>query len=237
MRHRILLALLPLAAETAAACPDPGEPVPVAITADGATIVGDGGIVFQQVYGHSNDVRSPTLRDKTGAPVAGEWRQLAPLLLLFQPTTALQRDLEVVDAATSKTLVTVHQLPASDATAQTAPIIQSAHADLSLHSRTTRAEVIDRTHFQLVLRTPPPPQTIALIILDASTRGRVWFLPNGKTYETTLGGGKSCTMELSPIYAGERIRVAWIDVLGRVSPASKPVRVGIKRPLAPHPRR
>ena len=78
------------------------------------------------------------------------------------------------------------------------------------------------------LRAPLPANAIALVVSEATSGwGRMWFAPTKeqKTFVARLGGGKSCGGGMSPVYAGEKITVAWVDAHGRVSPASRPIRV------------
>jgi hypothetical protein len=232
----MMLRLLPLLAllalpDPAGACPPPQPSSPTPVMADGATLIGDGGIVFRQTNDGDGDGGSHTLRDATtDAAVEGVWRQLAPGLLLFQPKATGDRDLEIVDG-NNKVALTVHQLSAQAVLAT--PVITSARATASKSTRPPSPMMVLPSKVTIELRNALPASAIALVVTDATdTWGRVWFTPtkDQKTFVAQLGGGKSCGGGMSPIYAGEKITVAWVDAHGRVSPASRPIKVARTRP-------
>jgi hypothetical protein len=220
-----LLALLALP-DPATACQPPRPSSPTPLMPDGATVLGDGGIVFRQTGDGDGDGRSPTLRDATtDAPVEGAWRQLAPGLMMFQPKTVGDRDLQIVDG-NNKVALTVHQLRAQAVLATL--VIKRAHATTGTSDRPPSPMMVLASQLTIELGAPLPANAVALVVTDATNSyGRMWFAPtkDQKTFVARLGGGKSCGGGMSPVYAGEKITVAWVDAHGRVSPPSRPIRV------------
>lgn len=224
-----LIALLALLPDLASACPPPPPPAFEPLLADGATLIGTGGVLFREGFAHDEDAAgSPALRDAaTDAVVAADWKPLAPGLMLLQPKTEADRELAVVSAS-GRVLRTIHQLRAQAVLAT--PVIARARATgAKANPRHASPMMILPSVLTLELRTPLPSNAVALVVTDpASAWGRMWFAPTKgqTTFTMNAGGGKSCGGGMGPVYIGEKITVLWVDAHGRISPPSKPIRVG-----------
>jgi hypothetical protein len=82
------------------------------------------------------------------------------------------------------------------------------------------------------LSAPPPAGTVALLVFDASSKGKLArsfvLVDNPAATSITIYGRHRCEAEVPgtvPTRAGARIRLAWVDAEGHVSLRSEPVKV------------
>lgn len=214
-----LLALSP----AAQACPPPFM-TDVPLTADGATLLDDGGVVVEtRADGPHRGPQGGLQLTSGGADLAFTHDFIAPRLQVMRPPRG-SATIDVVGGY-GKVLLTVKQ-DVSNA-APTPPDVVRLTSTLrrvkSSKRPVVRPDGIQTSSAVLTLAAAPPADTIAVIVFRITKHGPqgVAWWPRGDTVYTYSTGGKGCVPGPSPLHQGEKIAIGFIDGHGRTSPLSK----------------
>lgn len=221
--------LIPPAAEACA----PPRLVDVAMIADGATLLDDGGVVIETRNGSGGGdelERGLTLMTD-GKPLTATVHYLAPGLSVIRPPRGEGRTITAVDGD-NKVQLTLTQARAKAPHA--APKAAQMRSSLARAPRTKqppqRRMGVEASSAELTLTEAPPSDVIAIVaysITKNGPRGIAWWRPaaNQLVYEYSTGG-KGCVPGPVPIRQGERVAIGFVDSHGRTSPLSKPLAIG-----------
>ena len=221
MKALAALVLLVLAPDADAKCR--AIPLsPVVLTPDHSTLMVDGGIVVgaqsdfvREDFPDGNVVVQKGWRFRSGKTVAEPTIEIiAPGLAVYRhAATGGQLDLE---DANQKRLVMAHV--AKDTPGPlAAPKVTKLVARKVVSRRST-------TTVEVVLDGAPPKDVVAIVAVDAKGKPISWsrvegpklFVYRNQTCEMVSDG----TVEPK---AGEKVTLFWVDVMGRKSPATKPI--------------
>jgi hypothetical protein len=236
MRCLALALLLPLLSPPADACAPP-HLVDVPLLAEGATLLGEGGLVIETRNGGGDGgelERGVTLM-ADGKALAATLDYVAPGLSVLRPPPGDGRTITVIDWS-KKVRLTLKQQAAKGKPA--APKLTGMTSTLPRAAPTkeqlSRRYGVEGSSAVLTLTAAPTADAIAVVVYRVTkqgTQGVAWFQPEAKqlVYQYSTGG-KGCVPGPSPLHQGERIAVAFLDRNGRTSALSKVVAVGAPRP-------
>jgi hypothetical protein len=194
---------------------------PVVLTPDHATLAVDGGVVV----GAQSDFNREDMPDGDVAVQKG-WRfkagkdTLEPKIEVIAPGLAVYRHgatgsvLELENG--KQRLVQIHV--AKDTPAPlAAPSVKKIVATKITKRRTN-------THVEVVLDGEPPKGAVAIVAVDAKGKAISW----GRVDGTPVFAYKNQTCEIVPTgtiepKVGTQVTLFWVDIMGRKSPASKPI--------------
>lgn len=198
-----------------------------------AEVATDGGLVMVQVRSEDDGWRSPLVVHVDGQRAAHESIWLAPGLELWRVKgAAAGGSAALVDTSGKAGAAATIVAPAGKLRA---PAMKAARSSTKLPPRARQARM-GSPHARLTIQLARalPADAVALIV-QAHQRPepypRAWIAvtPGATSFVLEGGGGKGCGGEASPVFAGERISLAWVDARGRVSPASAPRKVTLAR--------
>lgn len=226
-----------LVSPPADACPAP-HLIDVALTADGATLLDDGGVVIETRSGEARNDRElgrgPTLASgRTQVDATMDW--IAPGLSVLRPKRNRGRTITVIDG-NRKVLLTLKQ--AKGKTRHTAPDPISVTSTLPDQSKIPpqNGPGIPTSTATLTLAVPADEDVIALVVYVVTKDGQqgvaYWRRTNGLAY-TYRTGGKGCVPGPRPLFEGENVAFAFLDKHGRTSPLSKTLSVTRVAPVTP----
>jgi hypothetical protein len=225
----LALAALLVSPPDADACAAP-HLVDVALTADGATLLDDGGVVIETRSGAGRNEREigigPTLASgRTQIDATMDW--IAPGLSVLRPKRNKGRTITVVDG-NRKVLLTLKQ--AKGKTRHTAPDPTSITSTLPSQSKVPSREGpgIATSTASLTLAAPADDDVIAIVVYLITKDGQqgvaYWRRTDDLAY-TYRTGGKGCVPGPRPLFDGEQVAFAFLDKYGRTSPLSKALSV------------
>ena len=218
-----------LVAPPADACAVP-HLIDVALTADGATLLDDGGVVIETRSGgartdHALGSGLTLASGRTQVDATMDW--IAPGLSVLRPKRSKVRTLTVVDG-TKKVWLRLKQ--AKGKTSPTAPDPISITSTLPSPSQVPAREGpgIATSTATLTLATPAADDVIAIVVYVITKDGQqgvaYWRRSSDLAY-TYRTGGKGCVPGPRPLFEGEQVAFAFLDKHGRTSPLSKPLSV------------
>lgn len=148
--------------------------------------------------------------------------QLAPGLAVYRlpkPPTAAG-PIELVDQAGA--VRATAQLDLTRRAALPAPSVRKVTFSQSRKGRSTLTQV------SVTLGRAPPPGALALVLTDAAGVARSWGKPTGGLVVHVLDQGRCQALPHATVEtaAREKVRLFWVDALGRRSPASRTFTVG-----------
>lgn len=215
---RLLPLLVVLTARPALACAPP-PPESEVVANDKATIAPDGGVIVTLDEDFGGAERFVVLR--------ADGAQLTNRLPIAYGLSVIQ-----VKPATKKLEVLRGGKVVNTLTVAPAPVLPAPKL-VRVRSTATRrtapgnmyAPVAEMT-IELGAAAPAAAFTLVIYKVDrAGARSVAYGTPDAKRAVTFATGGKQCRGGFEPLFPGERISVAWLDVHGRISARSPEVAV------------
>ncbi len=212
--------------------------IDVALTADGATLLDDGGVVIETRSGGARDGRElgrgPTLASgRTQVDATMDW--IAPGLSVLRPKRNKARTLTVVDG-NRKVLMTLKQAKGKTRHAAPEPISITSTLPAQATMPPQNGPGIPTSNATLTLAAPADQDVIALVVYVVTKDGQqgvaYWRRANDLTY-TYRTGGKGCVPGPRPLFEGENVAFAFLDKHGRTSPLSQTLTVTRVAPATP----
>lgn len=194
------------------------------LPADGAILVShrnvpaDGGVGIGDGIG---DASQWTVTDGSGASVKLRVEDLGSGIERWVPASAADRELVILDAA-HKQVATLHQTKARRAERLPAPVVRSLRSTTTVDQLRSFRGIAGGTS-QLVLSSDPPtsPGYLVVGIAGATPYAHAAIAPASatqRTFEETTYARKSCAPGgPGPLLVGQRVRLSWVDELGRRS--------------------
>ena len=233
----LALALVPVAAPIGDARSCPAYELSAAPMGGQTEIATDGGVLIVQVQERRGGPRTLGFT-VDGAGVEPDDQYLAPGLERWRVpekagATLVMTDAGLGGAASASTSMAV----VAPRGRLKAPAIRAATSDIARPRMRLDGPGAPYTLLAIELARPLPDDAVALVVYGAvrGADGIAWapVEPGQRTFAIT-GGGKGCGGGPGPIYAGDRVSVAWIDARGRLSPRT-PARAVRRTPAPPAP--
>lgn len=219
-----------LASRTSDACAPP-QLIDVALTADGATLLDDGGVVIETRTGGARGDKElgtgMTLASR-GTQLAATADFIAPGLSVLRPSRGARRAITVVDG-NGKVFLTLSQAKAkSPHAAPSAAGIRSTLPPAGTSNASLRAPGIEASTATLTLTVAADDDVVAVVVYLITKDGRqgvaYWHRTADLVY-TYKTGGKGCVPGPRPLYQGEKVAIGFVDKHGRTSPLSNSLAV------------
>lgn len=215
---RSLLCLIAMAPPVFA-CPRPPPEVEV-VANEKATIAPDGGVIVRIERGAEGDRFLTVQAD--GAKVALTSEVIAHDLYVMRPKAGMKA-LEVVRRGKVVSTMRIAATPRLSAP-KVARVSSTAR-----RAAASKYEVAS-SQFSVEVSGDAPKDAYALVVYKIEGDA-VRSVAHGKPNKRVFGygtGGKSCSGSFEPIFAGERVAVAWLDVHGALSSRSAVMKVGTR---------
>jgi hypothetical protein len=222
-----LLALAVVSAalvQPAAACPRPNL-VDVPLTRDGTNIPAGGGVVIATINGPdrgASDGRLVAGRDN----IEQKREYVAPGLTVVVAKPQANRAIEFV-GLDGKALLKLTQGPVAARHAPPKLVAVKSTLPPPPKGDAERLQVYEPSGQLSVELGDAPPDDVIALVLSTGGQGFAWLEPQKgqKTY-TLYVGGKRCVPGPGGVAQGTAVTAAWLDTTGRMSAATKAVRVG-----------
>lgn len=224
------LAALLASPPPAGACAAP-HLIDVALTADGATLLDDGGVVIETRVGGvgrgtDHELGQGMTLASRGQQVAATMEFIAPGLSVLRPSKTGRRPITMIDSS-YKVYLTVSQAKAKAKHA--APKVTSLTSTLPRDGLANgSAPGVPTSSATLTLATPADDDVIAIVVYlvtkDGQQGAAYWHRTSDLVY-TFKTGGKGCVPGPRPLLPGEQVAIGFVDKYGRSSPLSAPLSV------------
>jgi hypothetical protein len=220
---KALVALLVLTLAPAADAKCRAIPLsPVVLTPDHATLVVDGGIVVgAQSDPQREDMPEGDVVVQKGWRIKAGKDRVEPKIDSIAPGLAVYRlpatgDVLELEDAKQKRLVQVHVTKDTPAPLA-APAVTKIVATKITKRRTS-------TTVEVVLDGAAPKHAVAIVAVDAKGKAISWGrVSGGKLYAYEHQTCKIVSPGTVEPKAGDKVTLFWVDVMGRKSPATKPI--------------
>jgi hypothetical protein len=219
MKHVILLALV-VATRVAVAGECPSEPLAARpLTADGAEIAADGGIVVVYERQAADEPKRGLVKDwrfvdgkQRTAPTV---KTVAPGVEVLQPAGTLLQD------ARGKKLLGFSRAKAATSVLE-APSVAAAVRNASAAGQ----RIVETLVVQL--QATAPADRILVVFDKAGKVARSWAHATGSTRNIAVFSKGGCALVAegtTDSQVGDEVRLAWVDLSGRLSPLSPAIKV------------
>lgn len=225
MRLGAAVLLVALAADSAFPCARP-RLTDRAITPDGAVIPSGGGVVITTVNGFDGgDEGGPGAQLVAGGTNIELRRDyIAPALTVIVAKPQANRAIEFATGG-GKALLKLTQ--SGVVPKHAAPKVKAVHSTLAPAATRQQQRWEPTSQYTVELAEAPPDDVLALVV-QVGDGGIAWARPQkGQTTYTFFAGGKRC-MPAGPatLPQGAKVTVSYLDTGGRLSVASRELRVG-----------
>ena len=226
MRFLVSVPIIALVASTpASACPVMTKALRPIATKN-VTMLPDGGVLLGTTSSYGNKRNGAySLVDETGTAIDATEEQVAPGLFRLTPKQHADRDLSM--AEDGKTIFNLQDAAGAPPLA-VVPKLGKVTATRNSTQRNRYPTIPTTT---ITLASAPPSNIIGIVLYGSDSMARAWLPTNkGKRYQLSFGGKGCNSVGMSGAMIGENVMFAFVDSGGRVSPRSKPVRVGVTPP-------